>query len=144
MRGHVYFDLGRFAEASSDFATAVTLDPGYPYSAIWLFLARSRAGEDGRSELAANSARFDLRKWPGPIILMYLGQLEPGDLQSTSRDRMVQLGESCEAAFYRAELYLIQGDKDRAAADFKATIATGVTEFTEYAAATKELKALGE
>jgi hypothetical protein len=54
-------------------------------------LARLRAGQDGRSQLASYAARLDLKKWPGAVVSLYLGKSTPGALLAAARDA----GDKC-------------------------------------------------
>jgi lipoprotein NlpI len=73
IRGGVRFNLGQFAAAQPDYAKALEIDPGDSYAALWLYLSRSRAGQDGRSGLEANAAQLKLTEWPGQVVSLYLG-----------------------------------------------------------------------
>jgi lipoprotein NlpI len=57
-RGLAEFYAGRFA-AAEDFAKSQAADPGEPDFVLWLHLARARAGQDDKDELARNAARLD-------------------------------------------------------------------------------------
>jgi lipoprotein NlpI len=40
----------------------------YPYYAIWLHVARARAGQNDADEIAANAKNIDRAKWPWLIV----------------------------------------------------------------------------
>src|SRR6202034_605608 len=64
-RSQAYAGVGQYAAAVSDLVAAQKVDPSYPYYALWLYVARFRAGQDGRTELEKNSAQLKLAEWPG-------------------------------------------------------------------------------
>src|SRR5262249_16343421 len=67
--------VGATTEALADLERAAELDPKFPYVALWLDIASKRNNMPGR--LAQTMARFDMQKWPAPIIQLYLGELTP-------------------------------------------------------------------
>jgi lipoprotein NlpI len=144
-RGHTQFDAGRFNDAAQDFAAHLRLTPGQPFGALWLYVARRRAGEDARAELERFAAGASLSQWPGPIIEMMLGRISPEVLldSTVNTDERKEKDRSCEALFYIGEYHLIKGDREAATRAFRAVIATGVTDFLEYVRAGVELKRLG-
>ena len=79
-RGRARFDMGEFAAASADLATAADREPSNHYFVIWAYLAAARAGQDARGALERRAAALDLATWPGPIVSMFLGKLEPDAL----------------------------------------------------------------
>ncbi len=140
-RGRAYFYQARFPEAVPDLDRSVATDPDDRYAVIWLYLAQSRAGRDGRADLQRNAARFDLDEWPGPVIRMFLGELEPqtvydmGKVNQTREDKE----RRAEAWFYVGQHHLIAGHRDTAKGLFEQVIATGSTDFIEYRGAQAEL-----
>ena len=143
-RGRVRFDLGQFAASQSDFAKAAELKPSYAYVALWLYLARSRAGQDAHSELKKNAAQLKLTEWPGRVVDLYLGTVTSGEILSaaTDADTKKNREQHCEAYFYLGEDALIKGKRIEAKQLFQKAIDTGVTSFIEYTAAQAELKRL--
>jgi lipoprotein NlpI len=144
-RGHTQFDAGRFNEAAQDFAAHLRLTPGQPFGALWLYIARMRAGENARAELERFAAGASLSQWPGPIIEMMLERISPDVLldSTINTDEQKEKDRSCEAFFYVGEYYLLKGDRVAASRAFRAALATGVTDFLEYVRAGAELKRLG-
>jgi lipoprotein NlpI len=144
-RGLSYFDAGRFAEAAQDFKEHRRLRPDWLFGAIWLYLTRTRAGENGRAELEQVAAGTSLGEWPGAIIEMLLERISPEDLLDSAidTDEQKERDRTCEALFYIGEYYLIKGDRAAAARALRGSIAMGVTDFIEYVRAGVELKRLG-
>jgi len=120
------------------------LEPSDPYAVLWLYLARARAGEDGRGDLATQATRLNLSKWPGPVLALYLGNAAPEALLPAARDSdpKKQREQQCEAYFYLGQQALLRGDRAEAIRLFRAAVDTGVTDFIEYQGAQMELKRL--
>jgi lipoprotein NlpI len=143
-RGRVRFYSGKFDLAGEDFRDSMRLAPEYAYAPIWLYLAQSRAGEDGTHELEKNAARIDLSKWPAPIVMLFRGKVKPEDVLSAANntDSKIDREQHCEAYFYLGEYALFHHDEAEATRLFHSTLGTGVTSFIEYAGARIELKRL--
>ena len=90
------------AGAADDAATAAKLDPTDAYSALWLHVARARAGQDDADELAANAKALDRGKWPWPVVALFLGSASPDETQEAAAAAAPseQLDQSCEAYFF--------------------------------------------
>lgn len=145
-RGRVRFFVQSFREAIADFAKAAQLNPKDMYVPLWLFLARSRSGENGRPDLETAAARLDLSEWPGPMIAVYLGRVTSDDVLRAglgSGDEETLRGRACEAYYFQGQQGLVQGAPDRAAAAFEKAVATGMTNYNQYVGATVELARLG-
>ena len=144
-RGRAKFLSGDFDAAVTDFKTAVSLLPGDPYAVIWLFLAQTRSGRDGRNDLTQNAAPFTREQWPGPIIAMLLEQSTVNELESlaTDPDTERQKEKRTEAYFYAGQKELVAGNRTAAVSHFRETVNIGVTRFIEYIAAEAELKRFG-
>jgi lipoprotein NlpI len=120
-RGRARFSLGDYASAVTDFATSVKLDPTDPYAVIWLHLAHHKAGSSTSDELSRNSARFDLARWPGSVLNLYLGKVTPQQTraQSASGDARTQRDQTCEASFYIGEYELLRMNRGAAKSLFE-------------------------
>ena len=144
-RGMTYFFLGQFSNAQKDLSKALELDPGYAYSMIWVYLVKTRLNQDALGELSKNASRVDLKKWPGQVISLYLGDLTSEAFLSLVKDLNKNRDKQqmhCEAYFYLGEKALIQGDQDKALFLFKKSIQTQAIGFVEYYEAQAELKRL--
>jgi lipoprotein NlpI len=146
-RGNVYFIQGRFAEAEKDYEMYIRfrVEPRNISSMLWLYLARERAGKEGRKDLAEQAQQLDLAEWPGPVFSLYLGNAEPYEVLETTKDtdKKVERERRCEALFYLGQYYLLRDEKEKAKLKFMQTIDTGVTNFFEYRWAEAELERLG-
>jgi lipoprotein NlpI len=148
-RAWAHFYLNQFDAAQADFATALKLRPDDPYAILWLYLSRSRAGQDARSELEKNATQLKLATWPGPLISLYLGKAAPEAILSAASDSdpKTDRAQQCRAYFYLGERALIEGKRIEAKRLFQLAIHTGITTtyeaaFYEYIGAQAELKRL--
>ncbi|HEY0523461.1 MAG TPA: tetratricopeptide repeat protein [Stellaceae bacterium] len=145
-RGRLRFRQDAFAAAADDFTAAADLAPADPYAALWRFLAQARTGQsdEAAAELERRAGRLNTAVWPGPIVSLFLGRLAPDALDPGEHVLpLEQLGADCELHFYRGEHHLLHGESERAAAEFRLAVATGITEYVEYGAAQRELGRLG-
>ena len=134
-RGLAYLCLGQFAAAQPDFATALKKNPSIAYVALWLYVAQSRAGQDGRSGLEENTSQIKLTAWPGQVIDLYLGKATPAAILSAASDpnpRTDQRQHS-EAYFFLAEHALLEGRRTEAERLFHQAIDTAVVKDPNYA-----------
>ena len=139
-RGFARFYLAQFPAAQQDFAASTPS----PYSVIWLYLARARAGQQAQDELGKNAAKFDLKVWPGPVINLYLGKATPESVLAAAKDAdpkkdLQQHGEAC---FYLGQRALLRGKQDDAKRLFQQTVDTQLTAYAEYRGAQAELQRL--
>jgi lipoprotein NlpI len=115
-RARTLFYADQHARAVEEFEKAHKASPT-EYSAIWLYLARRRAGAAGAEDRLDEATRTTQRLgWPGPVIALYLGRT---DLQSvmnaaTDNDPARQREQRCEASFYVAHWHLFQNAPERA------------------------------
>src|SRR4051812_6377268 len=73
--GIASFQAGLLEQSQDDLRRFSEIDPKNAAAALWLDLARRRAGL--ASELAESAKRLDMSKWPAPIVRLYLGQQTP-------------------------------------------------------------------
>jgi lipoprotein NlpI len=144
MRGLNRFALGRFVEALADFERSVELEPMNAYWPLWSHLVLSKLGRTDSKELSNNLAKFDLAKWPGPIVGFYRGQKTPEVVRAAALmgDSGMQRDQSCEAAFYIGEYEWLRGNADSAKPLLQEAANTCQHSSYEYIAAISELKRL--
>ncbi len=151
-RGRVAFLTGDFAAAVADLKKAADIEGADGYGMLWLYVAELRAGVPGKeaaSGLRTRSQKFDLKRWPGPIIEIVLGDRRPEALPLPSAptswpDSVRKAAGQCEMSFYLAEAGLARGERDHAAALLRASVDSGIREFIEYRAATVELQRIAK
>lgn len=143
-RGRVALLLGRFAAAQENLAAARKLNPADPYLALWIYLAKARAGQNGRRELEKITEAISRTAWPGQVIDLYLGKIPQEDVLTAASDPDEKRDRErhCEAFFYLGESALATGKRSEAKRLFQLSLDTGVYSFIEYAGAQAELKRL--
>ncbi len=144
-RGNANFFLGRFADATRDFQAALEIDPSDAYTVLWLYLARGRAGDDGRAELITHAQNLDLDRWPGPIARLYLGSLPSLQVLAAANDPNpgIRRERQCEAYFYLGAYHLMRGARETAALMFHKAVGTRLGHLVEYRGARSELQRIG-
>ncbi|MCA9623318.1 MAG: tetratricopeptide repeat protein [Myxococcales bacterium] len=144
-RGLSLLNLGEPKRAIPDLAKLCELRQDLEYCPLWLFSARRRAGEPAEAALEAAHRRLGDEAWPEPIFRFYLGRLSQRALLTKAKDRdpRRQLEKECEAYYYVGQELLAAGQRKAAAGFFKKAVATGISEFIEYAGAGAELHLLG-
>jgi lipoprotein NlpI len=143
-RGRTRFFVAQFQAAQEDFKKALELNPTYPYDAIWLYLARARAGQDGRAELAASVERLKFVGVTKQIVSLFLGKTTTDDLflAAKSPDPKKQKENLCEAQYYAGQHVLLRGKKSEARKLFSTAVESCPAGFVEYFGAKAELKRL--
>ena len=142
-RGLTRFARGEFAQAAPDLARAQELKPD-PLIPLWLHLARSRSGGDGRRDLLAYAAKADMGKWPAPLIELYVGKgsvaaaLEMAD----SADARIKRERTCQAHFFSGQWQMLARDWVRATASLRLAREQCPRNFVEYSSAEHELRRL--
>ena len=126
-RGRAYFYKGDFAASAADLLNASKLTDD-PYTMLWRFLARARAGQDATSELSDNAARLKNKNWPYAVIEFYLGKRS----LEAMREAATNPNEKCEADFYAGEWHLMRGNKADARPGLQAAADTCPKSFYEY------------
>jgi lipoprotein NlpI len=132
-RGIARVCLGQFQPSEGDLALALQLKPADAYSAIWLYLARTHAGEGAKEELVKDAAGLKLEDWPGPVVELYLGQISRDDLldKASSGGTSKEKEQVCEADFFLGEYLLAHGDQAEGQRLLREAMATG--EYMDYA-----------
>jgi lipoprotein NlpI len=141
-RGLAKFYAGALAGAMADLAQASRLDPEYAYYALWIDIIDKRRNEAGSLPQAA--AHFNMRKWPAPVIRLFLGETTPAAVLAAADDPdpNTRKGQLCEANFYAAQFALQHGATQEAARLFRLAAAGCTRDFVEGSAASAELNAL--
>lgn len=134
-RGFIHSVRREYRTSIVDFANGVRVSCNDPWVVLWLYLARSRAGEDGRQELAISTANRDSRIWPGPLVELYLGARSVESVfKAVSNTR-----ELCHAYFYVGQYEVIANRMDNATRMFEKAAGTCVRNSAEQASARTEL-----
>jgi lipoprotein NlpI len=121
-RGYFALVLGQGQKAADDLAKSAA-SKIWSYNALWLSLARGKAGVPDTDDLslAKNSAKLNLGQWPGAVVKYFLGQLKREDVVAAANEgnpaRLVE--RVCDADFYVAESDLVRKDAVAAKAGFQ-------------------------
>ena len=145
-RGLFRFRRGEYDETSEDLVKALELKPDQMYWQAFLFLARERAGKDGKAKLSAFRKSRQTEEWPLPVIDMLLGTTSVTDCLSAAKDANAEgdKEKKCEAFYFVGELHILAGDRKQAAEFFGKCIDTGLSGFIGYEGAKAELERLGK
>ena len=151
-RGLLRYDAREFAEALEDFQKSLSLKlPGdladFARFRIWLILAQMGKTQAATAEIQAyltDKHPAEPDDWLHKIGCFLAGKISEPELFSatTSPDKKINAGRTCEAYFYAGAKWLIAGNKEAAGDYFRKSIASGVTNFHEYSSALAELKLL--
>jgi lipoprotein NlpI len=137
-RGIARFYMGDFSKAVEDVAR-LTQPAATAYPIIWLYLARSRAGDkEAKIELERWSERIEKTDWPYPIIGLLLEEQSLKAVESKAG----KPGQRCEVNFYIGEWRLLHGAREAATKALQAAVDTCPKNFVEYQGAVAELKRL--
>jgi rhomboid protease GluP len=110
-----------------------------PYFNLWRFIAQKKLRDPkADSALAVDAEKTDHSKWPYPVFLFFLGQLD----EQSMLDRAGDDNQRCEASFYDGEEHLMKGDKDAATSLLTKAASTCPKTYMEYEGAVGELKRL--
>jgi lipoprotein NlpI len=141
-RGIANFFAGAVPQALADLGQASKIDPTYAYYPLWIDIVDKRSNAESR--LAKALSHVDMKKWPAPVIRMFLGEATPATVLAAADDpdANTKRGQICEANFYSGELALQQGAKDEALRLFRLAAGDCPRGFAEGPAAVSELAAL--
>lgn len=112
-RGYFRMVQGRSSEAAADLAKSAN-EKVWSYNAIWLALARMKAGiaDNDALSLSANAAMLNMAAWPGPVINYLMGKATPEAVNAAAQQgepaRLIE--RVCDADFYVAEVALTKND----------------------------------
>jgi TPR repeat protein len=108
-----------YAAAASRLRAALDKLPSERDGALWLYIARVRAGQPelAKSELAATFARTERGEWPKPIGEFYLGQLSAAQLLAEASGTGSEGKERrCEALSAMGDWHRAHGQREQAGA----------------------------
>jgi lipoprotein NlpI len=142
-RGRAQYYQGKFSSAVSDLTQSQQLQPN-TYTALWLYLARTRGGGEAKVELSSNTRGLDEKKWPAALVGLYLGKATPATVTSQAGDSNGKTREEqlCEAHFYLGAWSLLRGEKQQARTLFTQAQNDCPKNFAEYTSAMAELERL--
>lgn len=150
IRGYAHFFGGNPTAARDDFLAALQSrdEVERSYSAIWLYLSTRRAGAsgaEGTQAVKAYEPTGSYPAWPFSVLQLMEGRIDMGAALAASQENgQRNVSRECELYFFAGEKAAADGDLATARKYLRMSVATGVTEFTEYAAAKRELAHMGE
>jgi tetratricopeptide (TPR) repeat protein len=113
-RGYAHFYRGDFPASAGDLRRAIELIPFSTHNADrapMLYLALTRAGQDGRADLEAQVDRWKtINRDSPPIVDLLLGRSSPEAVLATAKTLRTQ----CETDFYVGQWHLIRNNRDEA------------------------------
>ena len=142
-RGRTLFYMSEFTRATGDLETAFKTQANI-YTALWLFLARSRSGNNDADDLLERETRGMRAGWPAPVIALYMGRTDINSVNigaiapELKRQREVR----CEASFYIAQNHILKNERPRAQALLREVLQNCAKNLLEYEGATAELRRL--
>jgi lipoprotein NlpI len=132
-RGYIALVTGAPQKAAADLAKSAGLKV-WAYNALWLSLARMRAGiaDNDAVSLASNAAMLDLNQWPGPLVKFLKGGVKPDEVAAAANqgDPAKLTERVCDVDFYLGEYDLAHNDA--AAAKPKLQNAAGKCPFASF------------
>jgi lipoprotein NlpI len=137
-RRYARFYSGYFKDAAADVTRELEFANITAYPMLFLFLARSKAGEDATAELQARAARLNSEEWPYRVIELLFGKGSTDAVLAGSRNQV----EQCQAQFYVGEWYLLNGKQADGVAALHRAVETCPKARIEYDAAVAEVKRL--
>ena len=142
--GHVHFYQSNFIDAEKYFEGTIAQQSTDVYNGLWLYLSVAHQGEDATAALKKISANYELTKWPGQVVQLYLGTQTREAVLAAAEDSDPQKSneQHCEAYFYLGEYALLKEHKLEAVELLQKSIRTGVSTFVEFQGATAELTRL--
>ena len=144
-RGQTRMLTGDLSGAQADLRTALGMEAGDPYIAIWLDIALKRAGLDGHFTSLETAAGIDASSWQGALVRHLLGELPLSGLVAAARNASERVAreQRCEADFYAAEMLLANARATAAVPLFKSAAANCPAYYIEKGSALAELKRMG-
>lgn len=104
-RGLSAFYQGEYRAAAPDLRRALDLRTS-PYTMMYRYLARARAGESATAELEADAKRLESKAWPYALVEMFIGQRDPAGISPAPDD----ISEKCDAHYFTAQLHALKGE----------------------------------
>jgi lipoprotein NlpI len=145
-RGVVRFALGQYAEAAHDFGRVSELDPTDQYAALWLHVARGRAGAPEPQDFAQKAAAAPADQWPRPLLSLFLGQATPAQVRAAAAqgEDEARQNQECEADFFLGEYALLHHDPGSARPLLQHVVDSCPASLGVHAGAAGELARLGK
>jgi tetratricopeptide (TPR) repeat protein len=143
-RGAARFDTAQYRAATADFALAMQMWPTNIEGALWLYIARTRAGAGNpgaaiTSIYAQHQAPKASSRWPYAVVELFLGSRTAAATLAAAKTPY----ERCEAGFFVGEWDLMHGKRDQATRLLQSAARTCEAISIESGGAKSELMRLG-
>jgi tetratricopeptide (TPR) repeat protein len=140
-RARTYFVVGAFPQSADDFDRALAMRSNDADDALWRFMARQRAGQEGRKELNEWSEAVKEKAWPDPVVRYFLGKATRDQVFVAAKAGVATplVNPQCAASVYVGEYDLLHGHVESARSLFEAAVKTCPPTFSEYHLAMAEL-----
>lgn len=146
-RGTLFMAEGKFSDAAASFERAVRYRHTNAEYVLYLHLANLNAGIDDKEEFANNASHADLTEWPGPLVKMFLGEIDPADASAAVNEGKYQYYEPmnriCDAVFSKAAWTQFIRRDQKAARQFYEHIVSTCPRTDEVAVSEIILKKMG-
>lgn len=147
-RGFAFLYKNKPDKAITDFEEALKIYPNHHY-ALWLFLARERNKQNGRTELKEyREKKVKGTDWAVPVMRLYLGEITPEDCLATldNKDHLQDKRQKVRVYYFIGQFYILNGNHKKAAAYFQKSVEFGNTtpNDSEYRQARHELRKLNQ
>ena len=146
-RGVAHYLDGDMTGASADFVSALQAraEVEHMYATIWLYLAARRSGGDATLAIKPYEPTAAYPEWPYSVLRLMEDRTSlAAALEASHENGQRSPSRECELYFYAGEKALADGDQATARKYLRQSVATGVTEFTEYQTAKRELARIGD
>ena len=143
-RGFIRLYIDSANSAVDDLAAAVRLAPSFHYAAIWLYIARTRSGQDAGAELSEHARKLDQTIWPWPVVALFLGPLDVESVRLAARrtdNPNTQRTQGCDADFYVGVYQQLKGARNDAQRSWQ-SVAAGCSNIPPGYVARLELERL--
>ncbi|HEV8691811.1 MAG TPA: DUF3857 domain-containing protein [Ideonella sp.] len=144
-RAFAQYYAGHAAEARDELLEILKnrSDVDRSYATVWLHLATRRLGGDAVAATRAYQPSDSTPAWPYPVVQLLNGSGSLDQALAAARaDKKTVNGRLCELYFFLGQQQLLDGQTQAARESFQKAVNTGVTEYTEYALAQRELQRL--
>jgi lipoprotein NlpI len=109
-RGYIAWLMGDMDAADRAFSDSLEKDAHQNYSFIWLNMTSARKGKQVPAGVEARFSGATEAKWPGPLVLLYLGRMQPDAvLKLTGDDPDTLNSKECATHFFVGEWFVAQG-----------------------------------
>ncbi|HEX4861867.1 MAG TPA: tetratricopeptide repeat protein [Rhizomicrobium sp.] len=113
--GIAQWEYGNYRDAARNFSKAAADSGRAAFSYLWLYLADAKRDAID-AELAQDAAKADLRKWPGPLLGLFIGTGSVADVEAAAKqgDAGEQSDHACTVAFFVGEWHLMRKEQAEA------------------------------